>query len=50
MEGSQSSQSVISLLPEGVRLSGDVTAEAEEDAGDSVGHWTILHIHTQGLG
>ena len=30
---------------------GDVTAEAAEDAGDSVGHlWMILHIHTQAQG
>jgi len=29
----------------------DVTAEAEVDAGDSVGHWwMILHIQSQGQG
>jgi len=34
-----------------VTLSGDVTAEAEVDAGDLVGHWwMILHKHTQGQG
>jgi len=49
MKESQSSVVGHKTSAEGVTLSGDVSAEAEVDTGDLVGHWwMILHTHTQG--